>query len=369
MSKPRITVGLPVYKGADLITKALDCLQRQTFPDFEAIISIDGADEETAAACQPFLSDSRFRMVVQSDRLDWVGNFNWLLRRDLQEFFCYQQHDDTVAPEFFETLLQTADVEPNAVAIYCDCRYSGRGLDHEYVEKCPSITGDEPLDRVFQYVQRASAAPVRGLIRRRAIQNAGPVRSDEFRGVLQIFGWLAKLLHWGTFERVAKPIYYRRYRANSLGHEPSLKQAAWPTMFTTLLDAAIPICHTRELRLFMQQLILCQVVDHSRCLLNSASISSDAIIAKCVQRVKDEEISHLLDEQELKNLQGQRRPVEAMLLERSRLRKAMHETRQVFEFASLIYAHAPVRRASYQVRHSADLLRRLLGVLSRPILI
>ena len=45
MSKPRITVGVPVYKGAEYIAKALDCLQRQTFRDFEVIISVDGPDE------------------------------------------------------------------------------------------------------------------------------------------------------------------------------------------------------------------------------------------------------------------------------------------------------------------------------------
>ena len=151
MSTTRITVGLPVYKGADLISKALDCLQRQTFGNFEAIISVDGGDEETAVACRPFLTDPRFRMVVHSDRLDWVGNFNWLLQQDLQEFFCYRQHDDTTAPEFFETLLQAADKEPNAAAIYADCRYSGLG--HDFTETFPSIEG-EPLERLFQYVQR-----------------------------------------------------------------------------------------------------------------------------------------------------------------------------------------------------------------------
>ena len=43
------------------------------------------------------LVDPRFRMVVHPERLDWVGNFNWLLQQDLQEIFCYRQHDDTTA--------------------------------------------------------------------------------------------------------------------------------------------------------------------------------------------------------------------------------------------------------------------------------
>jgi glycosyltransferase involved in cell wall biosynthesis len=129
-------------------------LQRQTFGNFEAIISVDGGDEETAVACQPFLTDPRFRMIVHPERLDWVGNFNWLLQQDLQEFFCYRQHDDTTAPEFFEVLLQAADKEPKAAAIYSDCRYNQGNI-----EVLPSIEG-EPLHRVFQYVHRVSAVPV-----------------------------------------------------------------------------------------------------------------------------------------------------------------------------------------------------------------
>jgi glycosyltransferase involved in cell wall biosynthesis len=207
LSTPRITVGLPVYKGANLIGKCLDCLQRQSFGDFEAIISVDGGDAETAAACRRFLADPRFRMIVQSERLDWGGNFNWLLQQNLGEFFCYQQHDDTTAPEFFEVLLQAADKEPNAAATYCDCQFSG-GRDD--VEIAPSIEG-EPLERMLHYIEHvpSSAAPVRGLIRRAAIRQAGLVRSEEFRAGMEVFVWLAKLLRWGCFRRVGRPLYYR----------------------------------------------------------------------------------------------------------------------------------------------------------------
>jgi glycosyltransferase involved in cell wall biosynthesis len=197
-------VGLPAYKGADLIGKCLDCLQQQTFGDFETIISVDGGDKENGCGAVPSWAP-RFRMVVQNERLDWVGNFNWLLQQDLREFFCYRQHDDTTAPEFFEVLLRVADEEPNASAFYCDCQFIGT----DYIDIAPSIEG-ETLDRMLQYIEHApsSAAPVRGLIRR-AIQQAGLVRSDEFRAPLEVFVWLAKLLRSGCLKRVTKPLYYK----------------------------------------------------------------------------------------------------------------------------------------------------------------
>jgi hypothetical protein len=356
-------VGLPVYNGADLIANALDCLQQQTFGNFEAIISVDGDDQATAAACRPFLRDPRFRMIVHPNRLDWVGNFNWLLQQDLQEFFCYRQHDDTTAPEFFESLLHVADKDPYAAAIYSDCQYIGGDI-----EIFPSIEG-EPLERVFQYVQRLSAVPVRGLIRRSAIQYAGLVRSDEFRAVLQIGGWLAKLLHWGSFKRVARPIYYRLYRADSLGNEyhfksETWKQAAWPTMFTALLDAAMPICRTQEARLFMQQTIFDQIVAYPHFHPNADPHSFDSIVAKCLERVRQEGNLRLLDVHELPAiLHGQKRRVETMLFERTRIRRALYESRQVSRLGKLIYPQSWIKRSRYQIRHLTNRMRRLVRML------
>ncbi len=356
-STPRITVGLPAYKGADLIGKCLDSLQRQTFSNFEAIVSVDGADEETAAACRPFLADRRFRMVVHPERLDWVGNFNWLLQQDLQEFFCYRQHDDTTAPEFFEALLQAADKAPNAAAVYADCQYNDGNI-----EVFPSIEG-EPWHRVFQYVQAVSAVPVRGLIRRPAIRYAGLVRSDEFRAVFQIGGWLTKLLHWGSFRRVAKPIYYRLYRADSLGHEyhhtkPEIwKQAAWTTMFTALLDGAIPICHTPETRLFMQKAILYRTIAYPHFHPNRDPSSSARIIADCLKRLAVEGNTHLLRQEELLTIFH-----ELNLIQRSRMRRAVYRLRTRSQIAKIFYPRSKTRVAVCLI---GTLLRDLRQKMSR----
>ena len=210
---------------------------------------------------------------------------------------------------------------------------------------------------------------MRGLIRLPAIRHAGLVRSDEFRAVLQIFGWLAKLLHWGNFKRVPKPIYYRLYRADSLGNEwPKLwKQNGWPTMFTALLDAVIPICRTPAERLFMQQVILDQIVAYPNFEPNNKLNSSDTIIAKCVERVKHEGNSHLLDVQDLPAIvEGQKRRLEIMLS--SRVRKAIYTSRQVYRLAKLVHPQSVIRRASYQIRHSGRMLRRLASALRRRAL-
>jgi glycosyltransferase involved in cell wall biosynthesis len=366
LSTPRITVGLPAYKGADLIGKCLDCLQRQTFGDFEAIISVDGGDAETAAACRPFLTDPRFRMVVQSERLDWVGNFNWLLQQDLREFFCYRQHDDTTAPEFFEVLLQAADKKPNAAAIYCDCQFIGS----DCIEMAPSIEG-ETLERMLQYIERvpSSAAPVRGLIRGPAIRQSGLVRPDEFRAPLEVFVWLAKLLRWGSFRRVTKPLYYRLDHPRSFTREyfrssEDRIQAVRTTLFTGLLEAAMPLCRTPDQRLFFQQFILDRIVADWP---TSEPTSSEEIIIKCLKRLRFEGNTHLLGQEELPTiLQLLNRRPNSRVLERSRTRRVIHQMHQRSQLAGVIYPSSRMRRIIYQIRYLLEKFGNKITGLSLP---
>lgn len=363
---PRITVGVPVYKGADLLPKALECLQGQTFRDFEAIISVDGNDSETAAVCRPFLADSRFRMVVHSDRLDWVGNFNWLLQQDLQEFFCYRQHDDTTAPEFFEALIRVADKEPGAAAIYCDCKYSGGRSD---VEAALSIKGDSPLDRMFQYVARLPnlmPTPVRGLIRSAAIRQAGLVRADEFRAALQLLGWLANVLRWGDFTRVPQPLYYRLDHARSYTREfwTGAYKNAWTTIFTGLLDAAMRVCRTPAERQFFQQLVLDRVVAYPGFQRNDDAHFAHELGKACLMRLEQEGRPDLLDGMPAALDQLQERVAVLRSIERTRVGRAVSQARQNYRFARVAYVGSPGRRINYQIRHLAELAgkaARLLG--------
>ena len=51
---PRVTFGVPVYKGVGLVEETLRQVVAQTFTDFEVLISVDGADMESADACRAF---------------------------------------------------------------------------------------------------------------------------------------------------------------------------------------------------------------------------------------------------------------------------------------------------------------------------
>jgi glycosyltransferase involved in cell wall biosynthesis len=360
MSTPRITVGMPVYNGAELAPKALQCLQQQTFGNFEVIISVDGNDVETAAACRPFLADRRFRMVVQPERLDWVGNFNWLLQQDLKEFFCYRQHDDTTSPDFFEILLRVTDREPHAAAVYCDCKDVRGGADLEIVH---SIKGEQSLERIFEFIARlpniGPPVPLRGLIRSAAIRQGGLVRRDEFRAAWQVFGWLARLLEWGHFSRVAEPLYYRldHGRSYTRQHWDKVHRAAWTTLFTAVLEAAMQSCRTAEQRQFFQQAIVDRIVAYTQFQGNT-----EGMMTEFLERLQHEGNTHLLDMQDFTSVPRNFHGRVGKFKRTSRLRRALFQIQQRYELAKLVYPESPIQRFRYQVRHFLAMVEKWRSV-------
>ena len=108
MAQPRILIGMPAFRGVDHIHEALQSISNQDHRDFRILISVDDSDFETAAACEPFLKDSRFSLVVQNHRLGWAGNINWLMSQPDFDFFCYWQHDDFTLANYISELLRSA---------------------------------------------------------------------------------------------------------------------------------------------------------------------------------------------------------------------------------------------------------------------
>jgi hypothetical protein len=282
----------------------------------------------------------------------------------LKEFFCYRQHDDTTAPEFFEILLQIADQEPDAAAIYCDCQHENAGVI-TWTESAASIKG-EPLDRVLQYIQQLSPPPLRGVIRSAAIRQAGLVRSDEFRAPHQLHGWLAKLLRWGSFRRLPEPLYYKLDRADNFTAQfyastQDRKRAAWPTIFTGLLEAAIPLCRTPEERRLVQQAVIYRVIANPVLRPSNATDTPMTLIAECLERLNHEGNTHLLREEELSSiLQGLPR----LSLATTRMQRSFFQIRQRARLAKLIYPSG-LRRIAYLSRSIFASFRRRLSSLWR----
>jgi hypothetical protein len=216
MTKPLVTVGVPVYRGQDTLPILLECLRTQSYGNLDVLISVDANDRVSVESCEVFLrQDSRFRIHVQPSRLGWAGNTDWTMRNRRGEFYIYQQHDDLVSPNYIADLVKAAQRWPEAAVCFSALRYAGaRGWD----VAVPSILG-EPVERVLSYLRRLDWVPFRGLIRGTALdRTAGLLLSDfdPFDSLGTEIRFMAELLLFGDFRFVEGPLYFKSWDGKNL---------------------------------------------------------------------------------------------------------------------------------------------------------
>ncbi|MDC7789921.1 glycosyltransferase family 2 protein [Rhodoplanes sp. TEM] len=243
----RILIGVPAFAGAAHIGETLRSIAAQTCRDFRVLISVDGGDRDTAAACAPFLDEPRVVRVMQEERLGWDGNINWLMAQARGAFFCYWQQDDVVTPDYLAALLAAADANPAAVCLYSDLQWTE---GETALAVCPSVTGFA-RDRALAVLESMNGVPFRGLIRTAAIARTGPIRRTPFESAHEEFVWLAKLAREGDLLRVPGPLYYKRKHAGSVStrwhrREPAWKRAVWIEYGLGMLETLWPLVAEAE---------------------------------------------------------------------------------------------------------------------------
>jgi len=241
MPQGRILIGIPAFRGARFIRETLDAISMQDHRAFRALISVDGGDTETAAACEPYLADPRFSLVMQEQRLGWAGNINWLMSQPDWDYFCYWQQDDLASVDYLSELLKGARTHPSAVCYFCDIQWTGQ-WSHRL--SFPSVTGLR-LDRALGIFETLNGVPLRGLIRKAAIDRAGPIRLTEYESAFEEYVWVAKLALVGNLHRVEAPLYFKRAHDASThrkwhDRDRRWKRAAWLEFGLGMLEAIWP---------------------------------------------------------------------------------------------------------------------------------
>lgn len=207
-----VTIGIPVYRGELFLQESLASVRDQTFAEIEVIMSLDGPDPECEAICRKFLADSRFRLVIQPERLGWMPHTNWLMSQVQTEFWHLHEQDDVIEPNFLEVLLHYAAAHPNVAAAYSDLRTFGTMDTH--MEMSPVI--GNPVLRQMKLIHEhfPGVAPL-GLIRTDALRLSGGLLANEFENFAADTTLMSGLARWGELHRIPVELYRKRVHATS----------------------------------------------------------------------------------------------------------------------------------------------------------
>ena len=102
LKKPWVSFCMSTYKRPVFLKKTLNSILRQTYPDFEIIVS----DNDPAGSAGPVIkdiNDPRIKYFNNGDNLGMIKSFNKSIERSQGRFIVMITDDDPIYPELLET--------------------------------------------------------------------------------------------------------------------------------------------------------------------------------------------------------------------------------------------------------------------------
>ena len=120
ISKPLVSVAIPVFRGARHIRSAIDSVLAQTFTDFELLVVDNCSDDETVDIISSYL-DPRIVLVRNTDNIGAEGNWNRCLSLAKGKYIKILPHDDILEPTCLEEQIEVlnADLEEKIALVFC----------------------------------------------------------------------------------------------------------------------------------------------------------------------------------------------------------------------------------------------------------
>jgi hypothetical protein len=116
--RPQVTIGLPVYNGADHVERAITSVLTQTMEDFELVISDNCSTDATEELCRRYANlDPRVSYSRTDRNIGAADNFARVVHMASGEFFKWISHDDWIEPKFLETCTPLAASNQDIITV------------------------------------------------------------------------------------------------------------------------------------------------------------------------------------------------------------------------------------------------------------
>jgi glycosyltransferase involved in cell wall biosynthesis len=227
-TRPRLTIGLPVYNGGRYLRDALDSLLAQTFRDFVLIISDNGSTDDTQAICEEYARrDDRIQYRRQTENRGASWNFRHVFDLAKTEYFKWSCHDDVCRPEFVERCVEILDRDPGITLCFSKSSLideHGR-LIGPYDNRCLP-TASSAHERLSEVLSRLGLCHMQFGVVRSAVLARTSLIADH-PGADRIM--IAQLALLGRFHEVPDCLFERRDHPSMSGraHATAGALAAW----------------------------------------------------------------------------------------------------------------------------------------------
>ena len=116
---PLVSIGFPLYRSKRFLDTVVENIEAITYPNVEILVSDRHLlDDALETLRRRYGADPRFRFLESTDQLNWVENFNLLLREARGKYAVLMFHDDSYASNYVGDLAAAMERQPDAALAF-----------------------------------------------------------------------------------------------------------------------------------------------------------------------------------------------------------------------------------------------------------
>lgn len=143
---PKVSVYINTRNRANLIGRALDSLQKQTFEDFEVLVLDAGSTDNTQAVIENYIKKDNRIKYYKYGNVKIATCLNYVISQARGEYITHLDDDDEYLPEKINKQVKLLDSSSQKVGVvYCWEEFWDDKLNTKLYDNKPSIRGDAYL--------------------------------------------------------------------------------------------------------------------------------------------------------------------------------------------------------------------------------
>jgi glycosyltransferase involved in cell wall biosynthesis len=192
--RPRVSIGIPIYRGESYLEETLKCLLGQTYTDYEIIIADNDPGGDAERIAEEY--SKRYDFVhykKHSKNIGALQNWNSLINHASGEYFICAGAHDLLSENALERMVNTLDHHQSVAIAYAPTHHiSAEGIPFERNIGLLDTSGSHIVQR-FNQVMWGNQEPLYGLMRMDFIRGTRLQKEIVGSGAV----WLAEMAIFG----------------------------------------------------------------------------------------------------------------------------------------------------------------------------
>lgn len=131
MTKASVTIIIPTYNRAQMVTKSINSARYQSYKFINILVLDNHSTDDTEEVVKKIIDiDDRVTYIKHSENIGAHNNFNHGLATVESDYFCFLSDDDLLLPDFLTNALKDFDRHEDIKMAISEVEYINKNYDH-----------------------------------------------------------------------------------------------------------------------------------------------------------------------------------------------------------------------------------------------